>query len=819
MISIIKVTVNHMKSHIGRGLMILFSIMLSAGLVYAVLNMSLITEGVFKNNFLKDYGTANVLIYNENNELLDGEIPAIANSEYQIPTNTLVGYADLDSKYVVNMNSYTESEFMTVYDVEYLDKLDEPMSRYHIIIGEENHILHDLDIGDTMEVTLNGDNYSFIIYGIVEEGKTYLDYNPNIIDIVISKDFVANELLISKPNTYMIKLYDISEVDALVETYAEYKVLDLLHNELYLEGFKMTSSLLTLMASSVVLISAFIIFSTYKIIVIERLPFLGTLRSIGANKSFGTRALIMESVIYGFIGGILGIFTGFALLYAIFEVFFSIVGVDMVGVQYFNPLYALFTLLIAIIISVCSSIVPIFKTRKYTIKQVMFGEIKNIKEMKYRNSIIGVSLIVLAIILIINRTYKTDVLFSLSGLLLVVIGCVLLVPLLILVIAPIISYLMYPFFGNKTLISCKNIRHDKTLINNIVLLAVGLGVIFMINNFSRSVGEIVDDVYGEANFDLVISSVNVPDELIDDIVQLDGVTNVYTVRERMNIETVEGYKLPFMIGIDLIDYHEYAWNDFGPKINDNLINNFNGKTVIITNLTSSKYDLEIGDSYQVEYNDEIHDLEVIEIVSSVLYNGNLNFISNTTFDDIYGEDAMKSIYIETSEDVTIMKNNIKELYMYGVLPVESLDDMEKTNQDTNKMIFSMMISVSFLAMLIGAIGIINNFTVSFISRRQLIASLRSLGLSIKGTIKLFMVESLITGIIGSTIGVVFGIVFFKTCSYVIEALGITSEVMSYSIYEMVFVFVSGIVISLLAALLPAWNISKRNIVKELKYEG
>ena len=134
------------------------------------------------------------------------------------------------------------------------------------------------------------------------------------------------------------------------------------------------------------------------------------------------------------------------------------------------------------------------------------------------------------------------------------------------------------------------------------------------------------------------------------------------------------------------------------------------------------------------------------------------------------------------------------------------------------MLFTLLRGISFLAMLIGSIGIINNFMVSFISRRKLIASLRSLGLSKKGTVSLFVVESLTSGIIGSIIGVIFGILFFTFMKYVLSAILITPEIVSYSIKEMIFVFVSGIILSVFAALLPALHISKQNIVKEIKYE-
>ena len=113
--------------------------------------------------------------------------------------------------------------------------------------------------------------------------------------------------------------------------------------------------------------------------------------------------------------------------------------------------------------------------------------------------------------------------------------------------------------------------------------------------------------------------------------------------------------------------------------------------------------------------------------------------------------------------------------------------MEKVNQENNAMLFVLLRGISFLAMLIGSIGIINNFMVSFISRRQLIASLRSLGLSKKGTVKLFMVEAFASGVIGSTIGVMLGLLFFKFMSYVLSAINISPEMLSYNFEEMVYI--------------------------------
>ena len=65
--------------------------------------------------------------------------------------------------------------------------------------------------------------------------------------------------------------------------------------------------------------SVFIIYSSYKVITLDRLPIIGTFRSIGATKKAVTRILLLESLFYGCIGGLIGIPVGIFVLKAILQ--------------------------------------------------------------------------------------------------------------------------------------------------------------------------------------------------------------------------------------------------------------------------------------------------------------------------------------------------------------------------------------------------------------------------------------------------------------------------------------------------------------------
>jgi putative ABC transport system permease protein len=144
--------------------------------------------------------------------------------------------------------------------------------------------------------------------------------------------------------------------------------------------------------------------------------------------------------------------------------------------------------------------------------------------------------------------------------------------------------------------------------------------------------------------------------------------------------------------------------------------------------------------------------------------------------------------------------------------------MQDLNMKQNNSVFFLMKAVSVIAMFIGVVGILNNFTISFLSRRKLMATMRSLGLSKRNTMNNMLLEAFICGLLGTICGLLLGTILIKAMCFVIEAMGIPSDVILYSMKDYIFVLCSGVALSLISAIFPAISISKENIVSGLKYE-
>ena len=820
MFSIIKVVLKSMFQKKGRSAMLIVSVMFSVGLIYSILSLSSMSDEIMQNQYKKEYGNSNVVMFKEDGTFIEDSLTVDESLyNYLIGSYNLYGYTYLDEDLTVNMYSYSYSDINEIYDIEYIENLNGELTGNQILIGETNSVKYGITIGDSITVNMLGESTEYIVYGIVKEGISFLDSNPNTLDIISSKDFIEDEFNLQNPNVYMMSLIDLNSIEDIQNGNPQIEVLDLYNQQDLITDLKQVTVPIAIMASSIVLISCYIIASTFKTIVIDRMSLIGTLRSIGATKNASRFVLILESVLYGLIGSILGIFIGVGILYALLNLFFGNGFSQGIEVSYINIPIILLTLISGILISVLSAYIPITKSVGYSIKDIIFGKIKNVKKFSMVNTVIGFVAFIAAYLVLKNVGTHDYMLFSLISIILSTLGTVLLIPLALKVLSPVVSFILFPIFKNNSVIASKNIKQDQTLINNIVLLTIGLGVIFMINSFSSDVGEAVDGIYGNANYDIIIYNENLTDDFISEIESIEEVNNVYVSPIKYDVKTNNGFDLMYLEGTDPAMYDEYGWGIFEGYLSDETINTFNNSnSIIITKFTAKKYELELGDNIEILNEDNVYQVEVISIVATIIQNGNVNYINHELFNEIYGDDSSSTTFIDVEGDSNIIKKEIKELYAFGVLEVITLEEMKQINEDNNQMLFVLMKAISVLAMLIGAIGIINNFIVSFISRRKLIASLRSLGLSQNGTVKLFMVESFITGLLGSTLGIMFGITLYFYMGFVVEGMNISSEVMTYSLSQMSFVFISGIVLSLLTSILPAVNMSKRNIVKEIKYE-
>ncbi len=832
MLTVLKLTMANIKQKKFRTILIILSIILSVALMYSVLSLSNSTTKILEQKVKKEVGSAELMLLPKENSgeqyISELDIEKLEGITYGIPLVAAFGYSEIkDDMVPISFTGMTAKDYDTIYDLEFVQKTSEDLTYNSVFIGKETAEVYDLTLGDELKVTISGVENSFPIIGIIEDQNNNLSYDVGKLELVIAKESISKLLGIdNKVNAYYLKSQEEYGKDTLLtELEAEFPMLevnDVTDMKDYKQMISMIVVSLFLMASAVVMVSAFIIYSSFKIIAIERMPLMGTLRSIGATRKITVRTLLSEALFYGITGGVLGNALGIVILSVTMKMMFQNFGMTIEDISYFNTKYILVALFIGLTLAIGSAVVPIIKMSKRSIRSIIFSEIHTEKHISFYKTIFGIALIAIAFVIFNIAPVKWQLPLDITGSLLVTIGAALIIPLLSNIFAKILSLFLRPIYKEELGIVTTNIKNDRTMMNNIMLLAMGLGVILMVNNFSSTVGSAVTDVYGTGKCDALVFSSDLTDSFVEEVRGIDGVDHVYTTKQVSNLTANDGaINLVNIEGMDGRAYSEYAWDEFGKYMTDDILEQYkNERNILLSRFTARKYDLVVGDLLKIDFNGKIVNYKVIGIVPTIMNNGNVSFIYEKFLIEDSGVKNSQSMYlnIKDSADTKLVLQEIKELIPNSILPIQTLQEMQDQNMKSNNGLFFLMKSVSIIAMFIGIIGIFNNFTISFISRKKLIATMRSLGLSKKKTVQNMLLEAFFCGMLGTLSGLLLGTILFKAMGYTIEALGIPSDVLFYNVKEYIFVLISGIALSLVSAILPAISIVKENIVVGLRYE-
>jgi ABC-type lipoprotein release transport system permease subunit len=122
--------------------------------------------------------------------------------------------------------------------------------------------------------------------------------------------------------------------------------------------------------------SVFIIYSSYKVITLERLPVIGTFLSIGAEKKNISRILLLESLVYGGMGALLSIPAGLLVLRLLLEGLGNSMGQGIQIPMTISPASVFLACATAVATSVLSAWIPVKRVSRLPVKDVVLGRVE-----------------------------------------------------------------------------------------------------------------------------------------------------------------------------------------------------------------------------------------------------------------------------------------------------------------------------------------------------------------------------------------------------------------------------------------------------------
>jgi putative ABC transport system permease protein len=663
-----------------------------------------------------------------------------------------------------------------------------------------------------------------VISGLVQPKGLFLEDGRNNIGVVPRETLAALYNAKGQVSTIYMKPKDMSRkqefIDSLSNAYKRYSVVESIPEEDIKRGASSFNVPFMMMVVMVLMISVFIIYTSFRVITTEMLPVIGTFRSIGATKRMTDMVLLIESVAYGSVGGALGCILGIGVLYLMAGMMLT--RADRAAgfttnIQY-NLTQLLGAFILAVALSVVSSLIPIIRVSKISVKDIVLNKLESVKKNKTFKLWLG--LVLLAAVLIAPRIAPRNIAVPVNMFCLVFasISVTLLIPYITNCFIKLFERVYAFIFGNEGVLAANNLRENKSVLNNISLLSMGIAALLIINTISFSVFKEISNAYRAFNYEIELGISNSDRQKISLVEKIDGVSDAYGSLQAFDVEVADSKdRITCVLGAEPNEFAAfYKMAIVGDQ--QSLLQELDrDRNVIISNALRYKFGVGLGESITLKTRMGDRQYKIIGFCETMMYNGQMAIVSDRYLKSDMQLRYYDGILIKTSKAPEEVKENVMKFFANQDINIITMDEMERYNNESNESLFSIFRIFSIIAMVIGIFGVLNNFAISFMERKRSLAMFRSIGMSKVQIIKMIFIEALSGGFVGGAVGVFSGVVDISVVPYIMKAIDLPIPI-HYSAVLMISSLLGGVAVTLIASVSPALRSSRLNIIEAVKYE-
>ncbi len=842
---ILRFTLRNIKEKKFRTFLIIFAILISTALFFASVAVSETIEGMVTERIRQSFGTAEIMIHAGEESPVDYVNMRAAKSfygdvEYIIGVVTGSGVfryreAGGHARPVrLELRGYELDDLAAMNPVQ-LTRQNRlyPFSGKKLIISESTAEKYGLEAGAQLDLEIEGAQHRFHIAAVAASAGVFSDDGHTVMAIMPRDTLSSLKSNGKQVNLVYLKPRDMSKKQALIEAlanvYSRYVVRETLPQEDIERGLESYSVPFLMMTVLVSCVSIFIIYTSFLVIIAERLPVIGTFRSIGAAKMTTDMVLLAESLCYGVIGGISGCLSGIGALYIVTNSLMTpydrAAGLKVALSFSFQHLVAAFTA--AVLLSFLSSLIPILKASRIPVKEIVLNRLERGTSKKRWKGFAGVAIIAASLLIPATVPVKLAVAASIGGMATSVLGLILCIPWIIELFVQLFQRTYAGVFGNEGILAAKNLRGNKSIQNNISLLAIGISSLLLIFTISHTVIKESANVYRDMYYDIRIPYIDQADRQKAGIIAgIEGVEDVYGCYSAQQVEVLKingrsPWKREFITDIMGTDPNKHGkYLDFHVEGDEAQLFSAleSERSLLLSNTLKKKYGVSLGDTVILNTPTGEQAYKIIGFLSTVWENGQLALASERYLRLDMKARYYNDIYVKTDKDPDVVVEDIKERFRDKEIFMLTKRGFEMLDEEDNAAILGIMQGFAVMAMVIGIFGIMNNFAIGFFDRKRILAVMRSSGMSRRQVIKMIVIEALSGGIIGGTAGVLAGLPMVAILPYLLRAIDLPEIKVQTTPAVLTGAFASGIIITLIASLSPAAKASKLNIIESIKYE-
>ena len=603
-------------------------------------------------------------------------------------------------------------------------------------------------------------------------------------------------------------------------------------NSELLTNFGVARGIFTLLGVLALLMGGFIIFNTFRTVVAERRRDIGMLRALGADRRTILGTFLAEGLIQGVIGTTLGLIGGFFLallaIRGLDPILNDMMNID-IGAPTISPVSVIGSIAIGIGVTLMAGLLPAISAGRVTPLEALRPSIGKVSLRRLAG--IGFWAGVVMLGLAMASLLTEQLAFMSLGTVLFIVGLILVAPALINPIARFFSRLLALIFarsGTAQLAESNLSRQPSRTAITASTMLIGMAILIMAASvissttegftqvMRRSLGS--DYIFIPPSIAVWGANVGSGAELAEALRDVDGVEVVSTLRfapSQVNDLSIS------LLGIDPATYSQVSGLTFTEGDESAYQALTEGRTAIINPIAGINAGIGLGDDFELVTPTGMQVYQVVGIGSDYL-NAKIGTIyisqENIAADFNRTEDVLLQANLAEGTDLSAAEAGMQAaLRDYPQFRMISGQEYIAQNLAIFDAAFAAMYFLVLILAIPSLIAMVNTLAIGVIERTREIGMLRAVGGTRRQVRTVVLAEALILAALGTVLGILAGLYMGFTAVGLMRAVG----------YPMNYVFpttgvtialVAGVMFGLLAAIIPARQASRLEIVQALRYE-
>lgn len=682
-------------------------------------------------------------------------------------------------------------------------------------------------VGDTVKIVAQSGSRSFTMVGIASYGDvrspggaTFALFDVETAAEFLGKPGFVDAILVVGDGTRTDEQLA-TDIDAIfepsqkIETLTGAEITKETQDDIG-EALSFFSIFLTFFSFIALGVGSFVIYNVFSISAAQRQRENALLRALGANRSQITRSMLIESVVVGLVGSLLG-FVGGLGISKLLSVALPALGIDLPsGGLVVNTSILLNTVVVGLVVTVLSAVLPARRAGKVPPLAAMRATAIETAGPGRKRLVWALGFMLLGVVAIGAVIGGASNNLLGLGVVLVFIGTIVIGPTIARPVALFLGRPAEAMRGVTGQMARQNAaRNPKRTSRTSAPVLIGVALVTAVSALAASINGQISDIFTEQfKGDYAISTSaqgfgGLSPDLATSLSEIDGVddaTGIGTVLTKIDgkgrtLTVITPATIEGNFDIGLINANYSVLDKDGILISESL---------------AQRDGLKIGSTIPVTFGDGVtRDLTVRALYVNDDLAGN-RVISRETFAGTTVSSFDFSVYVtlEKGADSSKVRAALeKAIDDYGQGKLLSKDEYIDEQAGQVNQLLGLIYGLLALSVIISIVGIIITLLLSVFERQREIGLLRAVGMTRSQVRTTVRWESVITSLLGAVLGILLGIGLGWVIVYALRDQGLTS--FQIPVGSTVFIMVMSFFVGVLAAVYPAWRATKVDMLDAL----